>query len=501
MDLDYTGHPFLDVGLATLTAFARKRHPRELTKEDLKQAADYMARNYIMKPLKSFLSVAFTSNAWFIQDAYNPDKPGLSEEERVARQQRRSFWRDRHLYQWDEPVDMHSTETDFFTGLPVVSQSLSQKLRPGRGARAQIPLTLGDENINFLPYGDSGIPISGMSVLALQIMPLGCAKVGGRLLAVHSDDPDLILHYARTFLRTNLQNVEIAQAAGEKKLPDTSPRKPRTLLIEHLLEAQRQARRLGEDTPPATITAYHFTNSGQGADLDIYPLPLEVSAFLAAAQSPRYRHAWQALTQRAWQITKAKRGKEAPPPTYNRLYEDLFALPEQAAYFIRTYFLRRPNRIRPWKKDEDPTRTYHSAQEAHLISWPLTQLFLKKVMHMDPTRIQHIRELGDRLADYVINQNDRRFFFNFYTARSYAQMRAALIKASQAEVKAGRPPLITLDVFLSVFEETEGIPYEDWRLGRDLVLIRMFEQLYQQGWLQQHAQELPEEESETTESI
>ena len=488
MDLDYTGHPFLDVGLATLTAFARKRHPRELTEEDLKQAADYMAQNYVVNPLRSFLTVAFP-NSGFTNPAF------------FKSPQKQSQYAQNVLYAFAVPQS--TGELDPWLEQPAthISYDVKGQLQPGRAYRQHVPLTTGEDYINFHPYGDAGIPLHGITMLAIHMLPLGCAKVGGRLLAVHSDDPDLILHYARTFLRTNRQNVTIAQAAGEKKLPDTSPRKPRTLLVEHLLEAQRQAHRLGEDTPPTTITAYHFTNSGQGADLDIYPLPLEVSAFLAAVQSPRYRHAWQALTQRAWQITKAKRGKEAPPPTYNRLYEDLFALPEQAAYFIRTYFLRRPNRIRPWKKDEDPTRTYHSAQEAHLISWPLTQLFLKKVMHMDPTRIQHIRELGDRLADYVINQNDRRFFFNFYTARSYAQMRAALIKASQAEVKAGRPPLITLDVFLSVFEETEGIPYEDWRLGRDLVLIRMFEQLYQQGWLQQHAQELPEEEPETTESI
>jgi len=498
---NYTGHPFLDVGLATLTAFARKRHPRELTSDDLEEAADYMARNYVVNPLKSFLSVAFTSNAWFIQPAYDPDKAGLTPEKSAERRQERQLWAERHLYQWrNQPIDYVTGERDVFTGLPAAAEPLSKRLRPGRGARAQIPLVLGDEYINFLAYGDPGLPISGLSVLALYMMPLGCAKVGGRLLAVHSDDPDLLLHFARSFLEANRRNVQAAQTAGEKKLPETSSRRVRTLLIEYLLNAEKMRRKSEQEESPVTITAYHFTNSGQGVDLDIYPLPLEVASFVASAQSVRYRDAWQALVSRAWQITKAKRGsQEAPPPTYNRLYEDLFNLPETSAFFIRTYFLRRPNRLRPWKKGEDPTVDYDSGQEAHLISWPLTELFLRKVMLMDPIRIQHIRELGDDLANYIVDQNDRRFFFNFYTARSYGQMRAELIKASQAEVKRGRPPLITLDRFLAVFEQVEGLPYEDWRLGRDLVLIRMFEQLHQRGWLQQHVDELIQNGTDETE--
>ncbi len=493
--LRYTGHPFVDVGLATLTAFAHKRHPRELSHDDLQAAADYMARNYVVNPLKSFLSVAFTSNAWFIQNAYDPDKPGLSPEKRAERRRQRNLWRDRHLYQWVRSAGDRADERDVFTGLPVVAEPLSQRLLPGRGARAQIPLTLGDEYINFLPHGDPGIPISGMSILALYMMPLGCAKVAGRLLAVHSDDPELILHFARTFLRENLKNIQAAQAAGAKKLPDTTTRRARTLLIEHLIEATRAHRQSSApDVVPPTLTAYHFTNSGQGADLTIYPLPLEVAGFVAVATSPNYRDAWDALVARGWQITRAKRGREAPPPAYNRLYEDLFGLPEQAVAFVRRYFLRRPD-PRGWGR-EDPTRAYDTRREASLISWRLTQLFLEKVVLMDELRIQHIRELGDDLATYIVAQNDRRFFRDFYMARHYGQVRAALIKASQAQVKRGQPPLVTLERFLAVFEQTEGVPQADWRLGRDLVLIRMFERLFQQGWLQEHAHEIPEEEEE-----
>ena len=54
---------------------------------------------------------------------------------------------------------------------------MSDGLLAGRAARAQIPLTQGDVNINFFAYGDAWLPISGEVPLCLQAFPLGCAKV------------------------------------------------------------------------------------------------------------------------------------------------------------------------------------------------------------------------------------------------------------------------------------------------------------------------------------
>ncbi|MDT8897616.1 type I-B CRISPR-associated protein Cas8b1/Cst1 [Thermanaerothrix sp. 4228-RoL] len=473
--LDYTGHPLLDVGLATLTAFADKKRPIHLTEDDLHNAAQYIRENYVVDPLKSFLNVAFP-NSGFTNPAFEkqPEK--------------------RHKYAeiisnaFTAPV---GEDRDPFTGLPATALPLNPDgdLPPGRTYRQHVPLLTGENVINFHPYGESGIPLSGISLLAFQMLPMGCAKVSGKLLAVHSDDPDLLLYFAKTFLKANLQGVTIARAGGEKKLPDTSPHRARTVLIEYLLDAEKKRIRLERETGviAPTLTGYYFTNSGQGAELDIYPLPLEVSSFLMVVMhNDLLKPEWEALTARGWQLTR----KEGEIPRYNRLYEDLFTLPEGAPRFIRLYFLRKPSRQTLDK--QDPTLTYDTHREVNLISWRLTEIFLKKVMLMEESRIQSIRELGDALAQHVIDRNDRGVFNGFWMARNYGELRAVLIRASAAEVRAGRKPLITLDQFLSIFEQSEGVPNADWRLGRDLVLIRLLEQLYQKGWFQAHAEELPE---------
>jgi CRISPR-associated protein Cst1 len=468
----------VDVGVATIAAFVGKEDPATLTEADLDAIADYMAEHYIVNPLKSFLTVAFPNSGFT-----NPAFEGAP--------QRRTAYAERVLRAYKASVP-RLEERCVFTGLPAVGWALKDgdDLPPGRAYRQHIPLLTGEGFINFFPEGHAGLPVSGEAMLALQALPLGCAKVAGRLLAVHSDDPALTLHFAAAFLEQNKRAILHARSVGDSKLADAGYW-ARTLLVDTLLKIEQERQRSGEGAQRlSSLTAYHLTNSGQGADLQIYHLPLEIMDFLRVAQSATYRVQWQALCQRGWEITRAKRGQaQAPQPRYNVLYEDLFQLPENAAEFIRCYFLRIPRRSR---LPGDPSTGYSLLREADIVFWPLTAQFLRKVVKMDETRIQHIRDLGDRLAEYVASQNDRRFFHTFMTARRYDDIRLALINASVAEVRRGRPPLVAFDPYIAIFEEGTDLPYADWRLARDLVLIRMVERLYALGWLKQHAEELPE---------
>ncbi len=250
-----------------------------------------------------------------------------------------------------------------------------------------------------------------------------------------------------------------------------------------------------EEQRPASVTAYHLTNSGQSNALDarnppieIYHLPLELTLFLMLIQSPNYKDAWRAIAQRAWQLDPLKKdkkrvettaGKERPKKNF--LYEDLFQLPGNASFFIRHYFLRIP--VRGKTAPGDPRSSYQLRDEASLVSWKLADLFMKEVMNMDEKRINEIRELGDRLAEYISTENDRRFFEAFYAQNNYEYFRNVLIRANLACVRAGGAPLIVLDPYLVVFEEGVEVQRPDWRLARDLVLIRVIEQLHKTGWL------------------
>lgn len=486
--LKFTGHPFYDIGVAVCCAFAGKRDPMVLTPHDLDAVAAYIEDNYPRQPLKNFYNVAFTKNAWFNHIAYDKDPA------------KRHDLAQRLLHSFGAPGQA-GAETCVFTGAPATAMAFSDALPPGRAFRQHIPMLTGEGCINFYPYGEAGLPVSGEAILALQAFPLGCANCGGRLLAVHSDNPDIIREFAGEFLQQNRQRILLAQQAGSTKMPGAD-KTARTLLIDTFLQISEQLR----EERAASVTAYHFTNSGQSNPLDennpplaIYHLPFQLTDFLRQVHNnPRYKQQWRDIVHRAWRLENANgggRGRAAVErPAHNFLYEDLFRLPDMARPFIRRYFLRIPAVKGP---ADDPRRTYSPRQEGQLISWAITDLFLRKVMNVEQDRIDQIRDFADRLAAYVSEENDKRFFTAFYSERNYEYLRSSILKANLRRIRAGGPPLVTLDSYLDVFEEGVDELRPDWRLARDLVLIRLIERLYEAGWFRANQDALPDETEAT----
>ena len=478
--LKYTGHPLVDVGIATITAFVGKQKPDELTEADLDEVADYITREYVRNPLKSFLTVAFP-NSGFTQPAYNktPEK--------------RLMYATRVLRNYSDDTPLLDDEVCVFTGKPAVDIAFGEKesLPQGRAFRQHIPLLTGENVINFHAYGEAGLPVSGEALLAIQAFPLGCAKSAGRLLAVHSDNPELMLHFARSFLEGNQRAIVLAQEADSKKMDE--PHNSRgTLLINTLLQGDIRQREELQDEEPFSLTAYHLTNSGQGVGLDIYHLPLQIIGFLREMESADYRAQWSRIVNRAWETEPQKKRKQEDKPFQPRrnwLYEDVlglydgsFLLPDRAKAFLRTYFLRRPFRYA--RTDQGgPRGNYGLTHEMNLVSWNIIASFLRRIFHMEKERIEEIRKMGDQLANYVSSQNDRRFFREFFHRRRPSDVRTLLIRANLEHVRRGNPPIIKLDPYIEVFEEGYGLEKPDWWLARDLVFIRMVEQLHEQGWL------------------
>lgn len=115
---------------------------------------------------------------------------------------------------------------------------------------------------------------------------------------------------------------------------------------------------------------------------------------------------------------------------------------------------------------------------------------------MDKTRIERIRTLGDGLAFYVEKEGGKRFFRSFFTENNPSNFRALLIKANIAYIRNGYPSLFDMETYIDVFEEGYEVMRADWRLARDLVLMRMIDKL-QQSWLPQNRDAIPQEELES----
>jgi len=475
--LRYTGHPLADIGVATITAFCDKLKPEDLTIKDLERTAEYLLRQYTSGTLTPYLSCVFTMNASYTQPSWN--------QERRKRESREL------LFSFRQPAESDAAGLRcIFSGEPASRIAYRQ----------HVPMITGEDVLNFFPAGTGGLPISGPYLLAVQAFPLGALRCYGRALAVHSPDSlDLTYAFARRFLAENRQLLLLTEQSGEKY---RDAKAPKTVIVHTLLEIEEERRERSDEDPAPSATVYHLTNSGQGPDIALFHLPSQVIQFLRFASRAGTQKVWRRIEASAWekvvpenQKGKSKehgrKGKSAkaegekplvwgPKLSRNYLYEDLFDLPDRASYFVRTYFLRRAYRVT--RQQDDPRRTYHLSQELELVSWELTRLFLKEVIGMEKNRIEAIRTLGDRIAEHIASDNDRRFFQGLYRADRYVGLRNLLIKASNTRLKKGQSPLIGFEEFLRVFEEGEEVARVDWTLARDLVLIRVIEELYKKEW-------------------
>lgn len=476
--LRYTQHPFVDAGVAAVVAFSKKSHPEEVDEQDLVKVIEYISKHYPRKPASSFVQLAFTINAVYTQPAVR------DVEKREA--DSRAF-----LQVILEPASHSDAEKCGFCGRGALKKEIKAMKRvSGPITRQHVPLILAKGLINFFPtFSSLGVSICGSCLFAIQAMPLGAGSCGGRLLIVHSDDEETNLDFARRFIERHQRNFQLTELT---KYP--AERFPRTILIDELLEIARRREEEGRDDSAryGSVTAYHFTNYGTNADIDLYHLPHQIVEFLRIARTGKYAQTWNKIARRGWQLVE---GAEAGVAR-NYLYEDLFDLPERVGRFVRIYFLRQGFNVSQRFKD-DPRAGYRLEEELEFISWDLTSMFLREVMGMEKERRDVIKKLGDKLSSYISETNDRKFFGDFYRSQGgYKELRGILIKVSNSEVRKGRPPLIGFDEFVTIFEEGEDWPRVDWRLARDLVLIRMIEQLHEKGWMVANKEILPEDEPE-----
>ncbi len=512
MKLELTGFVQIDTGIHVITAFAGKENPAEVTVDDLDKIADYLEGVYsdgVGQSLAAGIAFPFS---WFHQSMIGKQEiaknarnlsPLQLDEKRIHIEKKvhahSDFVLRGHQHRDLEPI-LAALEKEEYRAMVLRDNpdappcAFTGKPAYLRVSRDMLPMLNGRGIINFGGLGVAGLPVSDIALLAIHAMPLGCVISQGRLLAVESDDPELAFDFVRINLGNNRRNLEVAKSAGWKKLPNQTAFK--TTLIDGLMRIRNLPKghaRFRRRLP--SLTAYHFSNSGTDPKIDIYALPSSVVDFVMTASQGQYQEAWRQIVASAWQEDKpeAKEKEESEPKLTRRnyLYEDIFGLPDNARRFIRTYFLRQPmGRIK-----KDIRSTYSWQRESGLISWELTDLFLRRMMNVEKSRIDNIRALGDRLAEHIAARNDRRLLRELYSARDYRAFRLALLRAIRGYV--GESPLVEFDAYVSIFEEAEDFARLDWNLARDLLLIRIFEQLHRIGQLNELADSLADVDAET----
>ncbi len=477
--IHYTGHPFVDVGVATLVAHANVQHPEELEAHHLEAFEAYAKPIYLKRMLLGYISYVVFPNL------VNAGLIGEKNWEKFAEKRQDIVHGLFSLWKWDgktpypapNEVPCQAGETCVFCGQEGVVK-MSQRL---------VPMVGGEDSINFFPEGTPKMALCRACTIALLAMPFGTLNSDGKCFIVHSHHTATLQQLVKLYLGYNIRDFALPNLA---KRPNH--KYPKTQLIENLIQAGLHT------SKAASITAYLFVASSQNADIQIFHLPSSIIDFVRSA-SRADEKAWQQIVNRAWELEKVSKSKESKDQEEdnntivygkrNFFYEALFDLPQNAVSFLRTYLLRNKTK---GKTKTDPSYTYSFIKEREAISWTLISLFMEKVMNMERKRIEAIRNLGERLASYI-QEVDSRFYRTIYLARGESNIRSALIKAANVARTSGtlNEPLLPFDEFIDVFFYTDDANnlLPDWYLAKDLLLVRIMECLNPQ-WIRANQDEL-----------
>lgn len=97
---------------------------------------------------------------------------------------------------------------------------------------------------------------------------------------------------------------------------------------------------------------------------------------------------------------------------------------------------------------------------------------------MNEERIKAIRAFADRLAEIIDDHNDKRLFQGLvYTAKEW-EYRALLTKVQRQYANDRNQLLFGLEQYLDLFLQTDGGGPSQWSLVRDLISIRLVEELF-----------------------
>jgi CRISPR-associated protein Cst1 len=489
----WTGHPFIDFGIATLMAWCDLNgpddKPEQLTVGQLQDFAKEAEDDYFAKP-DLFKSVMLCFGSNFLN-------PSWSEQQRRENIQK-------YLLGILRPIKPELEDCTFFK-------------RPSVDviARDAFPLLMGRGPINFYPGGEPGLAVSGQTMTVSQALIFGALRSQGKLLIIEADDKNLLRDVVQDWVGKIQTRIQLSKQGQE--MADLAP--PKTALIgtlERLEKERRSERRVGFGKSVAryygSATIYHFSNSGQGPSLELYSLPAPILDFIQVAQTPDYNAAWVEIRRRWW--PKPKAGKKVEPlaedyepspdqqlSLSNRFFNELFSLPQGATKFVRMYFLGTMRALVTKTWEREGQQQFQGGNKIHAL-WRLTELLMKEVLGVQAERIEAIKQLGDRLAS--ITQHDPTRYKQFLQVRrNWPEIRRLIRYISRREMEQGQPPVVSLEQFLTIFEMGEEADYVDWGLAWDLVLIRLMEKVYEYdpAFLQKHpdAAATESEEAETGE--
>ena len=440
LGITITGNPFIDLGSYALATKLNK-DISEITIDDLKTEVEYISKLYTNDYWKKNMHTIFP-NSVLVNPASTND-PKLNE---------------KYLSNLNQLID--SIEPIHESGSCMGCGRRNSGRVFGKDA---IPLTGSKSLINYFSFANSGADYCSLCALLIQFSPLAMYRCGGKMIVLHSDSSKVMKFWSEKAI----ENINVQFASGEfSGCYSNGITRPTNAIFNIISQVIRNGRKWRRENP--YFNFYHFTNFNQGAELEIYTLPNGVFSFLTEIPRDDWSN-WSFIVKKAYRFVKWKKVesdedyKNNPNVIYNNLID--------GKSILKSFF--------------------NVKHKKAYCTWKLVKSYLKEVKNMDEKRIEVIKDVGDRLSDYIKN-NDGKGLSNLEQASNYNNFRNILRKILKNKINNGEKELLfTFDEFV-IYLFPEG--NMTWRETQDLLLFRIYENLHK--WLidNDYVEEISQEE-------
>lgn len=421
----YTGNPFVDGGIWAICEWAKKKNPKELEIEDIKESTSDIIPIYLTGAWGKNLFSVFPNNV--------VTNPSIKNKESRLKQ----YFED--LISQIEPL------TDSGSCISCGKRNVKD-LR----TKTEIPLIGSGSLINFFPFGQQGGDYCPACTLAVQFSPL-IYYACGKLLLIHSNSNKVMHYWAGKAIKDIKRQISANSYSG---CFDEGYKNPINALF-HIIEdiIIQYDEDWVEENP--SINMYHFTNYNQGPDLDIYRVPTPVFRFLACVKEPKSFTEWRKIVRRGYfNWDKIKEGEEYKNRG-NSVYINLLKGRSIVKYFI----------------DNKNRQVYGD--------WKLLRFYLTEVRNMGGKRLDTLKRVGDSLSEYIKDTENIKRLNQLEMASNFASFRNQLRFIEIDRIKRGyEDSLFSLDDFMEDLFPEGNL---GWRETQDLLLFRIYENLH--NWL------------------
>ena len=441
LKISITGNPFIDSGSYALSLRLNKKIS-EITIDDLKSEAEKISKLYTSKSWKSNLHTIFPNS--ILVNSASTNKSNLKE---------------LYLSKLNDLIDSIEPVADNGSCMGCGIRNANNVF--GRDA---IPLSGSKSLMNYFPSANSGADYCSLCALLIQFSPLIMYGCGGKKILLQSDSENVMKLWAEK----SINNIDSQFSSGQfSGCYNRGITRPYNAIFDIISQVISSGRRWKRENP--SLNFYYFTNYGSSPDLDIYTLPHGVFTFLTEIPSDDWNN-WNFIVKKAYNYVKWDKVesnedyKNNPNTVYNNLLE--------GKSILRSFYSTK------FKK------TY--------CSWKLVESYLMEVKNMDKKRIEVIKDVGDRLADYIKDNDSLKTLTSLENASNYNNFRNILRKILKNKINNGDEDLLfTFDEYVeNLFPEGNMT----WRETQDLLLFRIYENLH--DWLveNEYAEEISEDE-------